>query len=68
MQLKLERESSDCYINHLLETQICKSDICDRKERIKESLHTTNCQRLPTVTAELKKKKATHTHYVKPKT
>lgn len=59
MQLKLECESADCYINHLLETQICKSDICNRKERMRESLHTTSCKRLPTVRAE---KKISHPH------
>jgi len=57
MQLKLERESSDCYITHLLETQICGSGICDRKKRIRESLHTTNSQRLTTVTTEEKTKR-----------
>lgn len=32
MQIKLECESSNHYINHLLKTQICKGDIYNRKE------------------------------------
>lgn len=65
MQLKLECESSNRYINHLLETRMYKSDICNRKESEKVYM-------LPTARdyqlLQLKKEKATHTHYVKPQT